>query len=564
MACKGRHRLRKMRSGGKMKKTYRNGGKYSTRRVEPIDDPLSGYHYMPDGTLMRNEDHLGVFQDGTRIPQQNAKRLSSDAIEVNANPQGHGFPGGDVPIRNGNTELGLIENDEVVRSSPITGDIEIDSNESGHADITRNIEEAKGKMENLLDNIKLNPKQRFNLKSAIKDLDMAAENTFAQQEASKPIDNVQPPIPPEQQGGLPAFQEGGFLSGLFGGEGGFFSNLFGKGDTGFDSELDNPFLANDPFSGGLDIPTLGSNKKRDPLNLTLDTPNIDLSNNNIGFTPTSPTILDKTKYPNIYPTDDTTYGLDKSEYPNIYGDLDSKNAQDEDLIKTDKDKLKLGDLTPLVDNLVAEMIRRREPDLPEPRLEREVDLITKQNVQPQLAAIASQTGAFNTGVDNTISSPAVANRLKLANFANNLAAKNQLLGAKENVEAERINRESLLNQQINTRNRATLDDFALNQFTQQINKNEALQQNINNLVEDVQDIRTKEGLEQRDLDLLITEMEKSGDLGQYAPILPAVEGRLTASQKQRVIDNFRRNGRNADIKKLKGRAAWQDLDYYGN
>jgi len=123
------------------------------------------------------------------LPNDNAMQLSSDSQLAVGNPMGHNTPGGDVPIMDGNGVAGTMENNEVLYGDKVLSD------RTGHAEIAKNIASAKGKLEELLQNVNLQNIDAYQknsisrtmqpIEEALSLLDTAMQTTFQQQEMMK-------------------------------------------------------------------------------------------------------------------------------------------------------------------------------------------------------------------------------------------------------------------------------------------------------------------------------------------------------------------------------------------
>lgn len=178
---------------------------------------------------------------------------------------------------------------------------------------------------------------------------------------------------------------------------------------------------------------------------------------------------------------------------------------------------KLGTAVPYVDNMVNAILTNKSPKVPAPEMEIAPVLKTKYNIQPQLAAMErNNTGVVRTLRDNVSDGSALRAAL-LGQGINNIEAKNQLLGQKENMETDLANKQAMVNADTANRNASIKSAYDLRKFGRNADQQTRISQNVANAVEDTQQgmiDRDLKNMSREDLELLLKKYSKSGVLAR--------------------------------------------------
>ena len=94
-----------------------------------------------------------------------------------------------------------------------------------------------------------------------------------------------------------------------------------------------------------------------------------------------------------------------------------------------------------------------------PVLNKKVQLNTDYNINPQLENLSTGQRSLNQGIDQSNISQGVANKNKLAAYAQGLRSSNELYGQKANIEGQLQNQQSMYNAQIDQQNNSLLNRF---------------------------------------------------------------------------------------------------------
>jgi len=194
---------------------------------------------------------------------------------------------------------------------------------------------------------------------------------------------------------------------------------------------------------------------------------------------------------------------------------------------------KAGELVPFADNIVNAILTQKSPQVPVPTLEVAPTLKTKFNINPQLSEIARSNNAAVKTLTNNVADGASLRGSLLAQNINNITAKNQLLGQKENVETDLKNKQAVVNADTANRNASTMNGYDLRKFGRNADKQTRISQNVANLVEDVQQKQIDKKLavnDETNLALVLKKYEKSGVLNrmQLSKILANVRKGMKA------------------------------------
>lgn len=176
---------------------------------------------------------------------------------------------------------------------------------------------------------------------------------------------------------------------------------------------------------------------------------------------------------------------------------------------------KFGEVVPYLDNITNAILTSKSPQVPVPRMEVTPTLKTKFNIQPQLANIDRiGQGVRRSLKDNSTGGGELRASL-ISRGVQDINAKNDLLGQKENIETEMKNKQAVLSSDTANRNASTLNQFDLRKFGRAADIQTRVSQNVANLTEDMQQKIIDNKLDtndQQSLALIYKKYSKSGVL----------------------------------------------------
>ncbi len=176
---------------------------------------------------------------------------------------------------------------------------------------------------------------------------------------------------------------------------------------------------------------------------------------------------------------------------------------------------KVGELVPYADNIVNAILTNKSPQIPIPKTEVSPKLKTKFNIQPQLSDISRNNAATNRTLRDNVSDGAALRGALTGQNINSINARNSLLGQKENIETELVNKQAILDSDTANRNAGILNAYDLRKFGRNADQQTRISQNTANLVEDVNQQIVDKKLDKNDqinLELILAKYKKSGVL----------------------------------------------------
>lgn len=141
-----------------------------------------------------------------------------------------------------------------------------------------------------------------------------------------------------------------------------------------------------------------------------------------------------------------------------------------------------------VDNLANKNMLDKMQAPVAPVYQNGVKLNTSFNIEPQLNDIRQQGAAFDTGVDNNLTSRASAVASKLSSLSTRISGISQLRAQKQNAENEMRNRETALNSEILAKNNAMGNSYRQSLVDFNNAKAQAGSANMANFGQDLMDI----------------------------------------------------------------------------
>jgi hypothetical protein len=440
--------------------------------------------------------------------------LSSTGGVGVGNPMGHNTPGGDIPVANAQGQpAGLIENGEVQSGNAIF------SNRLGFSKIAQPLEEAKGALEKIVSNPNIKNLDKFqkgtrertlgSLESVVSNLDNALESTFGLQEQSK-----QQTMPsPQGMGQQPMMPYGGILDDppegwrnvngyetpealsdplvanaweQYANQMGYLpkykdDQLWGREHDDAWKQYGNQFMENYDNDYNKRSPVGNDYNKIAPLNYSLA--------NKPKFNP-----MYVGQYGNVNPATNTA-PANPGALSNM-NNTDSQNSNNASNLGANLNGLNLGNFngnamdimgaaSPYIDNVANYFINKNMPKVPAPRMDRPAALKTDINIQPQLQNIDAQQQALNTNIRNNAVNSNVGRANMIAGMGQNVGAKNQLYGQKENIETDLRNKDAMNKQGVGQRNVGRANEYDLNVMSRKLAQQDNLSKNFANLSEDM-------------------------------------------------------------------------------
>lgn len=200
----------------------------------------------------------------------------------------------------------------------------------------------------------------------------------------------------------------------------------------------------------------------------------------------------------------------------------------------------ISDVAPYLDNAVNAIITARSPRIPAPVLTEAPKLDTTYNVQPQLAAIDRTASARDTQLGRVTRNSATLRSNLIAGDVNDIYARNQVLGQKENIETQLRNQQAQLSYQNELGNVNALNDFRYKNFQRTDDIHNRISANAANLVEDIrfqQRERNQEKLDKQRMALTAMQYMQSGvlDRSGYAMVLQALENGASLEEAMNLV-----------------------------
>ena len=196
---------------------------------------------------------------------------------------------------------------------------------------------------------------------------------------------------------------------------------------------------------------------------------------------------------------------------------------------------------PYIDNITNAILTAKSPKVPVPKYASSARLKTNYNINPQLAEIEkSNMATKRTLIDNTTGGSELRSSL-LANSINNIGAKSNLLGQKENMETDLKNKQATMDADTANRNRATQNQYNLNKFGRLNDIQTRVSQNAANVTEDVQQQIIDKKLNQSDqiqLALVMKKYKSTGVLDRMNPnrIVELIKSGRSAEEAIKILD----------------------------
>jgi hypothetical protein len=176
---------------------------------------------------------------------------------------------------------------------------------------------------------------------------------------------------------------------------------------------------------------------------------------------------------------------------------------------------KFGEVVPYLDNITNAILTSKSPQVPVPRMEVTPTLKTKFNIQPQIANIDRVGQGVKRSLKDNATGGSELRASLIGRGTQEIYAKNELLGQKENIETEMKNKQAVLSSDTANRNASTLNQFDLRKFGRADDIQTRISQNVANLTEDLQQKIIDNKLDtndQQSLALIYKKYSKSGVL----------------------------------------------------
>jgi len=164
------------------------------------------------------------------------------------------------------------------------------------------------------------------------------------------------------------------------------------------------------------------------------------------------------------------------------GALDTENA---DVTSSDSSNDLLNKIaTPLsfLDNIYNASINNKRPAVPEPVLNKAVNLNTTYNITPQLEENRKQLGYLYKNLDDNLANPQTVMANKAAGYAANIAQANKLQGEKANIETTLKNQNLLNAQGVQASNNQLINQNNIDKMVAKDNKLTDSSENVANAV----------------------------------------------------------------------------------
>lgn len=506
------------------------------------------------------------------LPDENAQQLSSDSHQViNA---GTHESGQDVPVMDENGQpQAMVENGEVMKGDQVY------SARSGHADLIKPIEEAKGLAEKGLESIVKNvlrstqfnrvekagvERQLTPLRQIIPLLDQAGQLIFKQQEEEKVAKQVaqqqmqqgqgQGQAQPQQQGQMtqppqqPMQQQGQMPMGAYGGVVSHadrninWQDMFRqlvklkKFDVGGDvTESD---VKNHLTSLGVLNPQLTMDNFQDP-NVNKTEPSLKMS-----FLNQNPDILTVSQKPNLGQQLNTTIDSNKGGKPDLSKVFNKENGTKAlDFLQT------------YGSDIYNAYLASHRPGVPTPLTQGVQQLNTTFDINPQLAAINASEKSYNKSVDDNTASSSTALARKNAARSADINARNELYGQKANAENQLKNQNTLNTQQVNAGNINTANAYNQQVYGEKLQKQSDMSSIVGNVANKGLLADKEQRQEANDQEkVMINAIGQAGDTGTIAQLMntPTYQKMLkeNAYARKSVRDMLKRSGRADALKAL--------------
>lgn len=196
---------------------------------------------------------------------------------------------------------------------------------------------------------------------------------------------------------------------------------------------------------------------------------------------------------------------------------------------------------PYIDNITNAILTAKSPKVPVPKYASSATLKTKYNINPQLAEIEkSNMATKRTLIDNSTGGSELRGAL-LANSINNVGAKSNLLGQKENMETDLKNKQATMDADTANRNRSTQNQYNMNKFGRLTDIQTRVSQNAANVTEDIQQQIIDKKLNQSDqtqLGLVVQKYKSTGVLDRMNPsrMIQLIKSGKSAEEAIKILD----------------------------
>lgn len=201
---------------------------------------------------------------------------------------------------------------------------------------------------------------------------------------------------------------------------------------------------------------------------------------------------------------------------------------------------KMGELVPYIDNVTNAILTNKSPQVPVPKADISPRLKTTFYIQPQLASIDRVGAGVRRSLTNNVSDGSSLRASLITRGVQDIQAKNDLLGQKENIETDMKNKQAMLDSDTANRNTSLFNNYDLRKFSRTADIQTRVSQNAANLTEDLQQKVIDNKLTQRDeqdLALVYQKYSKSGvlDRAKIAELRKKISEGMTADEAMKAI-----------------------------